>query len=210
MPTVVPTHFTPTNLAGIVLGCLLLCMPEGAISATTTTSSSVPPPLSSPPPETTLTTSSVTFMGTHTSQDLEHALWVGTSYATHDLFTQSMGTAHSVTVSGLPSTGTLYVSYWTRNCSGWFVVRVGYTMDVGSSSTSGDAPSQSVALQWAANTEVDLAGYRVYQGTSPGVYTSSLDVGTVTGYTTSPLQEGMTYYFAVTAYDISGNESAPS
>jgi len=72
------------------------------------------------------------------------------------------------------------------------------------------ATTNSVTLQWAANSESDLAGYKVYQGTSTGVYDQSIEVGNVTTYTKSNLQAGLTYYFALTAYDVSGNESYPS
>ncbi len=53
----------------------------------------------------------------------------------------------------------------------------------------------------------DLAGYKVYYGTESGNYSQSIDVGNVTTYTVSGLTNGQTYYFAVTAYDTSGNES---
>lgn len=57
----------------------------------------------------------------------------------------------------------------------------------------------------------DLAGYKVYYGTTlPRVYGSPVDVGNVTTYIASNLLSGATYYFAVTAYDISGNESSYS
>ena len=72
------------------------------------------------------------------------------------------------------------------------------------------ATANSVTLQWAANSESDLAGYRVYQGTTAGVYGQYIDVGKVTTHTISSLQNGQTYYFSLTAYDLSGNESAPS
>jgi hypothetical protein len=52
----------------------------------------------------------------------------------------------------------------------------------------------------------DLGGYKVYYGLSSGNYTNSLDVGNVTTYKIYNLTPG-TYYFAVTAYDTSGNES---
>ena len=64
-----------------------------------------------------------------------------------------------------------------------------------------------VTLTWDANTEGDLAGYRVYAGTVSGVYGPPIDVGNVTNYTVTNLSEGQTYFFAVTAYDTSGNES---
>lgn len=62
--------------------------------------------------------------------------------------------------------------------------------------------------QWTANPEPDLAGYILYWGSTPGVYTSNVDVGNVTSYglpSITPLQKW--YYFSVTAYDTSGNES---
>ncbi len=65
----------------------------------------------------------------------------------------------------------------------------------------------SVSIAWDPNTEADLAGYKVYVGTSPGTYPQTIDVGHVTTFTISDLTDGETCYFAVTAYDIFGNES---
>src|SRR5881397_2262341 len=64
-----------------------------------------------------------------------------------------------------------------------------------------------VTLAWDPNTETDLAGYKLYYGTSSGSYPSSVDVGNLTSYTLSGLIEGRTYYFAATAYDLNVNES---
>jgi len=72
------------------------------------------------------------------------------------------------------------------------------------------ATTNSATLQWAANSESDLAGYKIYQGTTSGSYGPSVAVGKVTTYTASNLQDGLTYYFAITAYDTSGNESPSS
>lgn len=68
-------------------------------------------------------------------------------------------------------------------------------------------------ISWNANTEPDLAGYKVYYGTSSGVYTTVIDVGltatpSTPNYTVYNLTKGITYYFNVTAYDTSNNESA--
>lgn len=52
----------------------------------------------------------------------------------------------------------------------------------------------------------DLGGYKAYWGTTSGNYGSVISVGNVLTYTTTGLPDG-TYYFAVTAYDIAGNES---
>jgi hypothetical protein len=65
----------------------------------------------------------------------------------------------------------------------------------------------SMNLAWNANTESDLAGYRIYYGTSPGNYTSSQETGRVTSYTLSNLTEGRTYYITMSAFDTSRNES---
>jgi hypothetical protein len=67
--------------------------------------------------------------------------------------------------------------------------------------------SGEVTLAWDPNTEADLAGYRVYYGTSSRDYGVTLDVGNWTSCTIGGLQQGKTYYFAVTAYDTVGNES---
>jgi hypothetical protein len=56
----------------------------------------------------------------------------------------------------------------------------------------------------------DLAGYRVYYGLISGNYTQSNDAGNVTSYTITDLSAGSSYYFAITAYDTSGNQSIAS
>ncbi len=73
-----------------------------------------------------------------------------------------------------------------------------------------EAATNSATIQWAANTEPDLAGYRVYHGTNSGVYGSSQSVGNSTSYQFVNLEGNKTHYFTVTAYDTSGNESSPA
>ena len=72
------------------------------------------------------------------------------------------------------------------------------------------APRQLVAadvtLAWDPNSETDLAGYKVYYGTSPGTYGAPISMGKRTTFTVNGLSPG-TYYFAVTAYNTSGLES---
>jgi len=67
--------------------------------------------------------------------------------------------------------------------------------------------AQSVTLAWDANTELDVAGYRLYYGTASRSYDQSIDVQNVTTNAVGNLQEGTTYFFAVTAYSTSGLES---
>lgn len=71
----------------------------------------------------------------------------------------------------------------------------------------------SVTLSWAANSESDLAGYKIYFGTASGEYSASGSpaiIGNATTYTVTGLQRNTTYFFALSAYDSAGNESALS
>lgn len=72
------------------------------------------------------------------------------------------------------------------------------------------ARAATVEITWNANTEPDLAGYKVKYGQSPGVHGTVVDVGNATTHTVSGLTAGAVYYFVVTAYDTSTNESGPS
>jgi hypothetical protein len=65
----------------------------------------------------------------------------------------------------------------------------------------------SVTLAWDPNIEPDVAGYKVYYGTSGGNYTHWIDAGNSTQYTLTGLADGATYYFAASAYDTQDNES---
>jgi hypothetical protein len=67
-----------------------------------------------------------------------------------------------------------------------------------------------LSLAWDANTEPDLAGYNIYFGTASRDYSDPINVGDVTEVTLTGFDEGSTYYFAATAYDEDGNESAYS
>jgi hypothetical protein len=72
------------------------------------------------------------------------------------------------------------------------------------------ATSNSATLQWAANQEGDLAGYRVYHGTTSGIYGGPQNVGMTPSYQYTNLEPNKTHYFSVTAFDTAGNESPPS
>ena len=79
-----------------------------------------------------------------------------------------------------------------------------------SSLFSQDAQAGQATLAWDPNTDSDLAGYKVYLGNASRSYQSSLDVGNKANATVTNLLAGATYYFAVTAYDSSRNESGYS
>lgn len=66
----------------------------------------------------------------------------------------------------------------------------------------------SVSLKWDAVT--DAAGYKVYYGTSEGVWTGVKSVGNVTSYTVSGLNANTNYFFKVVAFDAAMNDAQPS
>ena len=72
------------------------------------------------------------------------------------------------------------------------------------------AYASGVRVNWVENPESDVAGFNVYYGTASRNYQSYVDAGTFTSVEIDGLNSGITYYFAVTAYDSSGNESAYS
>ena len=71
---------------------------------------------------------------------------------------------------------------------------------------SSAAFAQQVNLAWDANSESDLGGYKVYWGMASRSYSLNQDNGNQTTATISSLADGR-WYFAVTAYDLMGNES---
>ncbi len=73
-----------------------------------------------------------------------------------------------------------------------------------------NAAGESVTLQWDANSEADLAGYKLTYGTVSGAYTETVDAGNATTATAANLNAGTTYYFVVTAYNTEGLDSLPS
>jgi len=70
--------------------------------------------------------------------------------------------------------------------------------------------ASDVHIIWTANTEADLDGYKVYAGGVSGVYEGFGDVGNITTYTMHDVPDNKALFIAVTAYDISGNESGYS
>lgn len=136
------------------------------------------------------------------------------------------GTTDSFIVSGLVPGRTYYFVLRTSdeipNWSFFSNVAVVTTSSLPDTSLPGDdsppAPvaglsvtpvPQGILLSWSPSPDPDLAGYVVYRGTSEG----ELDPLTAqllltSSYTDTETSPGTTYFYAVTAVDESGNESA--
>jgi hypothetical protein len=72
----------------------------------------------------------------------------------------------------------------------------------------GKAMAADITLAWDQNSDPDLAGYRLYIGTSSRNYTQTFDLGLTTQYTIGNLNDGTVYFFTLTAYNQKGLESS--
>ncbi len=144
--------------------------------------------------------------GTLTWSASDNASWLTLNTTSGTTTTETDPITVSVNTSGL-SAGT-YNATITISASGATNTprTVPVTLTVSAPSTT------SATLTWNANTESDLAGYKVYRATASGAYGAPIATlqGNVTSYVATGLQSGTTYYFVVTAYDLAGNESARS
>jgi len=107
----------------------------------------------------------------------------------------------SVNTAGLAA-GT-YNGTLTVSAAGASSKTVAVTLTVSAPATS------SVTMTWNVNTDSDLAGYKIYRATTSGGYGAPIATlqGNVTTYIAAGLQSGTTYFFVITSYDLSGNES---
>jgi fibronectin type 3 domain-containing protein len=72
------------------------------------------------------------------------------------------------------------------------------------------ASPSTVELSWDANTEPDLALYRVYRSVNGGAFERIAEVHDIPAYSDKAVEAGKTYHYALTAVDQSGNESPRS
>lgn len=66
---------------------------------------------------------------------------------------------------------------------------------------------QSVELAWDPSPTDNVAAYNIYFGTNRSIFTDSIIVPDISDVIVPRLEEGKTYYFAVSAVDEDGNES---
>jgi hypothetical protein len=141
--------------------------------------------------------------------------WSATSGATWITLVPTSGTTTTETDSITVSINTANLTPNTYNGVITVSGGTGVTAQTVSVTLTVSAPAtQSVTLQWNPNTtDSDLAGYKVYQGTASGAYSTTPIATvskTVTSYVATGLQVGTTYYFVIKSYDTAGNESLPS
>ncbi len=138
--------------------------------------------------------------GTLTWTAGDNAAWLSLSPASG---TNTGTVAATVNLAGLAA-GT-YSGTITVSATGATSKTLPVSFTVNPSTTAGSA-----SLSWSANTDSDLAGYKVYVGTQSGVYAAPISVGQVTAYQLNNLAMNTTYFVSITAVDTAGNESLHS
>ncbi len=81
----------------------------------------------------------------------------------------------------------------------------------------GNIMAKDITIHWDANTEPDLAGYRLYETFAPGQYTfgegfqvATIQVGVEIVTITVPDEDADFLYWVLTAFNIGMEESGPS
>jgi Putative Ig domain len=88
----------------------------------------------------------------------------------------------------------------TNSTKSFFAGRIALVLVAILAAVSG---ADAATATWDANTELDVAGYRLSYGTQPGVHGTTIDVGKVTTYQFNP-PAGARYYVVVQAYNAAG------
>jgi len=133
-----------------------------------------------------------------------NAAWLSLSAASGTTTTETDSISASVNLSGLAAgtySGTITVAATGATSK---------TLPVSLTVSPGKTTISSATLNWNANTETDLAGYKIYVGTQSGTYGAPIVLGIANTYQITNLTIGTTYFFSITAYDKAGNESPHS
>ncbi|MDP1823497.1 MAG: Ig-like domain-containing protein [Archangium sp.] len=136
---------------------------------------------------------------------LNAAAWTNASTVTFQPSAPlASGTAWTVTVDGRDVAGNTLAGL--KNFSFTTATEtMPPAMPRGLSATAGN---QLVTLTWEANSETDLAGYDVFQGTATGVLNKVATVAApAITHVVTGLANGTTYFFALAARDQNGNAS---
>ena len=89
-----------------------------------------------------------------------------------------------------------------------FVLLLGFTFLPFFPCSAFDSSTGTLTLAWDPSPDPSITGYRLYQGGESQIYTNVIDVGSTETAAITGLAPDQTYYFAVTAYDATGLESA--
>jgi hypothetical protein len=114
-------------------------------------------------------------------------------------------TTTSLNLAGTPTTAATYSFVVKVTGCGGHVSQVSYKIVVQATT------NHVVDLSWKASTSGDLSGYNVYRSPDGAVWTkmnASLIASTL--YSDSTVANSTTYYYAVTAVNIDGNQSSKS
>src|SRR5271157_595234 len=109
----------------------------------------------------------------------------------------------SLDLTGTPASAATYSFTISVTGCGGHVSKMSYQVVIQA------AANHVVDLNWKASTSNDIVGYNVYRGpdgTTWGKINASLVASTI--YDDSTVANGSTYYYAVTAVDIYGDESS--
>lgn len=130
------------------------------------------------------------------------------------------GTPHQLTIGGLDRTRDLWFAARARDDVNWrsgvaSPLFVQHLLDTAPPATPGGLsgtvePVRDVRLRWTANSEPDLAGYHVYRALTAGGAQVRLTGSPVTSnqYLDNTTPDSVSVWYAVSAVDATGNESA--